>query len=149
MGMATGAQHLRGCFLLDSVDVIEGEHSVGRSRYALSASALFFGSNSRRIVSFWDAISLCGYPFLANTEVAAWYLPHWPFILAGVIAWNDLYGAGERMAAQVAASQPALTRFDRHVSECFQPFGFGADFGEAVGEAIQASSHGAVRRRPS
>ena len=25
-----------------------------------------------------------GYPFLANTEVAAWYLPHWPFFLIGI-----------------------------------------------------------------
>jgi hypothetical protein len=33
---------------------------------------------------FWTPYLFAGYPFLANTEVAAWYPPHWPFFLAGI-----------------------------------------------------------------
>ena len=33
---------------------------------------------------FWTPYLFAGYPFLANTEVAAWYPPHWPFYLAGI-----------------------------------------------------------------
>jgi hypothetical protein len=33
---------------------------------------------------FWTPYVFSGYPFLANTEVAAWYPPHWPFFLAGI-----------------------------------------------------------------
>jgi hypothetical protein len=30
---------------------------------------------------FWTPYLLSGYPFLANPEVGAWYLPNWPFFL--------------------------------------------------------------------
>jgi hypothetical protein len=33
---------------------------------------------------FWTPYIFSGYPLLANPEVAAWYLPHWPFYLLGV-----------------------------------------------------------------
>lgn len=33
---------------------------------------------------FWTPYLFAGYPFLANPEVAAWYVPHWPFFLAGI-----------------------------------------------------------------
>jgi hypothetical protein len=33
---------------------------------------------------FWTPYLFGGFPLLANPEVAAWYVPHWPFYLAGV-----------------------------------------------------------------
>ncbi len=33
---------------------------------------------------FWTPYLFSGYPFLSNPEVGAWYLPHWPFFLAGI-----------------------------------------------------------------
>ena len=33
---------------------------------------------------FWTPYLFSGYPFLANPEVGAWYVPHWPFFLAGI-----------------------------------------------------------------
>jgi len=33
---------------------------------------------------FWTPYLFSGYPLLSNPEVGAWYLPHWPFFLAGV-----------------------------------------------------------------
>ncbi len=33
---------------------------------------------------FWSPYIFSGYPLLANPEMAAWYLPHWPVFLAGV-----------------------------------------------------------------
>jgi hypothetical protein len=33
---------------------------------------------------FWTPYLFSGYPFLANPEVGAWYLPHWPFFLFGI-----------------------------------------------------------------
>jgi hypothetical protein len=33
---------------------------------------------------FWTPYLFGGYPFLANPEVGAWYVPHWPFFLAGI-----------------------------------------------------------------
>jgi hypothetical protein len=36
------------------------------------------------VLPFWTPYLFSGYPLLANTEVAAWYLPHWPFYLTGI-----------------------------------------------------------------
>lgn len=32
----------------------------------------------------WTPYVYAGYPFMAYPETAAWYLPHWPFFLAGI-----------------------------------------------------------------
>jgi hypothetical protein len=45
---------------------------------------------------FWTPYLFSGYPILANPEVGAWYPPHWPFFLTGIVprsiqfelAWN-------------------------------------------------------------
>lgn len=36
------------------------------------------------VLPFWSPYLFSGYPILANTEMAVWYLPHWPFFLAGI-----------------------------------------------------------------
>ena len=35
-------------------------------------------------IPFWTPYLFSGFPFLANPEAAAWYVPHWPLFLAGV-----------------------------------------------------------------
>jgi hypothetical protein len=45
----------------------------------------YFSDNLRAgVLPFWSPYLFSGYPILANTEMAAWYLPHWPFFLAGI-----------------------------------------------------------------
>ena len=34
---------------------------------------------------FWTPYLFSGYPILANPEMAAWYPPHWPFFLTGIV----------------------------------------------------------------
>jgi hypothetical protein len=34
---------------------------------------------------FWTPYLFSGYPILANPEVGAWYPPHWPFFLTGIV----------------------------------------------------------------
>jgi hypothetical protein len=36
------------------------------------------------VLPFWSPYIFSGYPILANMEMAAWYLPHWPFFLTGI-----------------------------------------------------------------
>jgi hypothetical protein len=33
---------------------------------------------------FWTPYIFSGFPLLANPEIGAWYLPHWPFFLMGI-----------------------------------------------------------------